>query len=158
MKRPFARSDFQAVVKSALRPLASGETPESAQQSGERLISNRADGSSAKHKRSGNLPGTSRRLESAFSVARRSFGSKGATVARSPQRHHAANGKAVDIVKLSRDQIIASLEKGARRRTGLSAQVMLRRYRKGRLTDPSRITDLIALSNLLHKNDPILVG
>jgi hypothetical protein len=33
---------------------------------------------------------------------------------------------------------------------------MLRRYRHGRLVDPSRVTDLIALANLLRKNDPIL--
>jgi hypothetical protein len=57
---------------------------------------------------------------------------------------------------MSRNQIVESLEKGARQRTGLSARVMLRRYRHGRLADPSRVTDLIALSNLLRKNDPIL--
>jgi len=60
------------------------------------------------------------------------------------------------VVKMSRHQIVESLEKGARQRTGLSARVMLRRYRHGRLADPSRVTDLIALANLLRKNDPIL--
>jgi len=65
------------------------------------------------------------------------------------------NGKSI-IVKLSRDQILASLEAGAKARCGMSARVMLRRYHKGRLADPSRITDLIALSNLLRKNDPFL--
>lgn len=67
------------------------------------------------------------------------------------------NGKSI-IVKLSRDEILASLEQGARARCGLSARVMLRRYRTGQLADPSRVTDLIGLSHLLRKNDPILVG
>ena len=60
------------------------------------------------------------------------------------------------IIKLSRAQIVDSLEKGAQDRVGLSARVMLKRYRKGSLADPSRVGDLIALSNLLRKNDPIL--
>lgn len=69
----------------------------------------------------------------------------------------AANGSCV-VVRLSRTQIVDALEKGARDRIGLTARTMLRRYREGRLADPSRITDLIALSNLLRKNDPILAG
>jgi len=69
---------------------------------------------------------------------------------------HNGTGERSDIIKLTRGDIVASLEKGARQRTGLSARVMLRRYRDGRLSDPSRVTDLIALSNLLRKNDPIL--
>jgi hypothetical protein len=60
------------------------------------------------------------------------------------------------IVRVKRGDIVDSIEKGARQRTGLSAKVMLRRYRNGKLTDPCRVTDLIALSNLLRKNDPIL--
>ena len=59
------------------------------------------------------------------------------------------------VVKLSRVQIIDSLEKGARDRTGMSARTMLHRYRQGKLADPNGVTDLIALSNLLRKNDPI---
>ena len=72
--------------------------------------------------------------------------------------HHviSSNGDSCTIVKLSRAQIVDSLEKGARARIGLSARTMLRRYKNGRLPDPSRVTDLIALSNLLRKNDPIL--
>jgi hypothetical protein len=68
------------------------------------------------------------------------------------------NGSHSGVIRLSRHQIVESLEKGARRRTGLSARVMLRRYRGGRLADPCRVIDLVALSNLLRKNDPILVG
>ena len=65
-----------------------------------------------------------------------------------------ANG----VITLTREQIIESLEEGSRSRTGLSARVMLRRYREERLPDPGRVTDLIALSKLLRKNDPILAG
>jgi len=68
------------------------------------------------------------------------------------------NGDTDAIIRLSRAKIVESLEKGARQRTGLSARVMLRRYRDGRLADPCRVADLIALSNLHRKNDPILVG
>lgn len=68
-----------------------------------------------------------------------------------------SNGRA-DVVVLTRAEIVASLEKGARARTGLSAKAMFRKYRTGRLSDPGRITDLIALANLLRRNDPILAG
>jgi hypothetical protein len=77
-------------------------------------------------------------------------------------RHKAAGLRCIPgnggsaVVKLSRAQIVDSLEKGARDRTGMSARIMLRRYRQGKLTDPNGVTDLIALSNLLRKNDPIL--
>lgn len=70
-------------------------------------------------------------------------------------RRLSINGKCA-VVRLTRTQIVESLDKAARARIGLSARVMLRRYRQGKLADPSRVTDLIALSNLLRKNDPIL--
>jgi hypothetical protein len=75
----------------------------------------------------------------------------------SRRRGISANGEGPITVRLTRTEIIDSLEKAARARVGLSARVMLRRYREGRLPDPGRVTDLIALSNLLRKNDPILV-
>jgi hypothetical protein len=67
-----------------------------------------------------------------------------------------SNGNGCVVVKLTRAQIVDSLEKGARGSIGMSARTMLRRYRKGHLSDPSRVADLIALSNLLRKNDPML--
>jgi len=70
-------------------------------------------------------------------------------------RRTLGNGSSA-VVKLSRVQIVDFLEKGARDRTGMSARIMLRRYRQGKLTDPNGVIDLIALSNLLRKNDPIL--
>jgi hypothetical protein len=78
---------------------------------------------------------------------------------RSQQREAAHNGRSSNgkgIIVLSRDQIVDALETGAKQRTGLSARAMLRRYRYGRLPDPGSVADLIALSNLLRKNDPIL--
>ena len=67
----------------------------------------------------------------------------------------ASNGR-IRAVKLSRDQIVQTLELGARKRMGLSARVLLRRYRQGKLRNPTVVSDLIALSKLLRKNDPIL--
>jgi hypothetical protein len=66
------------------------------------------------------------------------------------------NVKASLIVKLSRSEIVDFLEKGARARMGMSAKSMLRRYRHGKLAHPNGVIDLIALSNLLRKDDPIL--
>jgi hypothetical protein len=74
-------------------------------------------------------------------------------------REAAANGSYNNgsrVVVLSRRQIVEMLDAAAKKRTGLSARVMLRRYRQGRLPDPSSVTDLVALANLLRKNDPIL--
>jgi transcriptional regulator with XRE-family HTH domain len=74
----------------------------------------------------------------------------------SPDIESTADSAWDDYIKLSRGEILNSLEKGARDRVGMSARLMLRRYRQGRLPDPSRVSDLVALSNLLRKNDPIL--
>jgi hypothetical protein len=71
------------------------------------------------------------------------------------RRSQASNGRTA-VVKLSRAEIVQSLELAARERTGLSARVLLRRYRLGKLQNPSAVSDLVALSNLLRKNDPIL--
>jgi len=57
-------------------------------------------------------------------------------------------------IKLSRAEIVERLEKGARQRCGVSARTLLRRYRHGKL-DRSPIADLLALSNLLRKSDPL---
>jgi hypothetical protein len=75
------------------------------------------------------------------------------------RKNNSGNGRAHNgpaIVSLTREQIVRPLEAAARERTGLSARVMLRRYRDGQLTDPHRVADLVALARLLSKNDPIL--
>lgn len=64
------------------------------------------------------------------------------------------NGHGAAIL-LSRAEIVERLEHGAKKRCGMSARVLLRRYHCGKLTNPSRVSDLISLSNLLRKNDPL---
>jgi len=59
------------------------------------------------------------------------------------------------IVKLSRDEILASLEAGARARCGMSARKLLRKHRENLLPDVGAVADLLALSYLLKKDDPI---
>lgn len=62
------------------------------------------------------------------------------------------NGKT--IIDISRDDIICRLEEGAKRRLGVSAMEMLRRYREDDLEDPGLVVDLIMLSKVLEKSDP----
>jgi hypothetical protein len=59
------------------------------------------------------------------------------------------------IVELSRDEIIDRIEKGAQRRLHKSAKDLVRYYRMGKLDDPGRVADLLALSDLLPDNDPL---
>jgi hypothetical protein len=58
------------------------------------------------------------------------------------------------VVTLTRREIVRRLEQGAQQRCGVSAQVLLRNYRSGKI-DRSTVADLLALSNLLRENDPI---
>jgi len=57
--------------------------------------------------------------------------------------------------ELSRDEIAALLEEGARRRLGISALEMVQMYRADTLDDPGAVRDLLALSRLLADNDPL---
>jgi hypothetical protein len=59
-------------------------------------------------------------------------------------------------VHLTREQIIARVERGAQRRLGVSAQEMLSAYRRGEVPDPGLIADLLMLIRLLPDNDPLL--
>ena len=68
------------------------------------------------------------------------------------QANIARNGG--EVVRLSRTEIIRKLETGARERCGLSARTLLRKCRAGKI-ERGAVADLLALSNLLRKNDPI---
>lgn len=67
-----------------------------------------------------------------------------------------ANGKN-GIEKLSRKQIIDILEINSRRRLGIGAKQLFQNYRNGKLEDPCEVADLIGLSRLLPKDDPLFV-
>lgn len=60
-------------------------------------------------------------------------------------------------VELSRDEIVAMLEDGARRRRGVTASQLIRDYRRRRLDDAGEVADLLALSYLLGDEDPLVV-
>ena len=60
-------------------------------------------------------------------------------------------------LELSREQIAARIEEGARRRLGLSANQMVQLFRDGALKDCGSIADLLSLAHLLEKDDPLFV-
>ena len=59
---------------------------------------------------------------------------------------------------LSREEIIGRLERGAQHRLRMSAEEMVQAYRKGRLSDPGCVADLLALAHLLDARDPLFVS
>ena len=67
--------------------------------------------------------------------------------------HQNGNGSAV--LRLTRNEILEQLERGARARRGVSARTLLRQHGRNRLQDPGAVADLLALSYLLEKSDPI---
>lgn len=59
----------------------------------------------------------------------------------------------IEIVELTRDDIVRRLEEGAQRRRGLSAAGLLRQYYAGTLEDPCSLADLLV--DLLEDDDPL---
>ena len=60
-----------------------------------------------------------------------------------------------DVVSLTRDQILEIIEREARKRLGLSARELFRRYARYTLDDPGAVSDLVILSRLLPKDDEL---
>ena len=60
-------------------------------------------------------------------------------------------------VTLSREEVLARINAGARKRLGMSGVAMLRAYRAGELDhdEGGGIIDLLALSDLLRRDDPV---
>jgi len=65
--------------------------------------------------------------------------------------------RAGEPLELTRDEIVARLDAEARRRRDMSAEDLVRAYRRGELTDPGRGADLLALASLLDPTDPLFV-
>jgi len=59
------------------------------------------------------------------------------------------------IAHYSRDEIVGELEREAHRRLGISAEQLFREYRNGQLQDIGAVADLIVISDLLGRDDPI---
>lgn len=62
------------------------------------------------------------------------------------------------VLQLSREEIVAQISAGAQQRLGISAEELLRGYSAGRLADPGRVADLLALARLLPDDDPLIVA
>jgi len=58
--------------------------------------------------------------------------------------------------EMTREEIIAALENGARTRLNVSAAELLRRFRQGELPDPGLVADLLVLADLLPDGGMIL--
>lgn len=61
-------------------------------------------------------------------------------------------------LELSRDEIVARLDAEARRRLDMSAEDLVRAYRRCELTDLGRVADILALASLLDPTDPLFVS
>ncbi|MBI4603658.1 MAG: hypothetical protein HY721_17025 [Planctomycetes bacterium] len=66
--------------------------------------------------------------------------------------------KAAPDRKLSRKQIVADLDRNARRRRGMTAKDLVEAYRAGTLYDPGEVADLLGLASLLGEDDPLYVA
>jgi hypothetical protein len=59
---------------------------------------------------------------------------------------------------LSREEIVARLESGAREQLDCDASEMIARWRAGALTDAGEVADLLILADLLGEDDPLFAG
>jgi len=57
--------------------------------------------------------------------------------------------------ELTRDEIIAEMERVAQQRRHLSAADVMRAYRSGTLEDAGELADVIVLATLLPADDPL---
>jgi hypothetical protein len=53
-------------------------------------------------------------------------------------------------VELSRQEILALIDEGARQRLGISGEKLLELYRRGQLRDLGEVADLLVLATLLE--------
>ncbi len=60
-------------------------------------------------------------------------------------------------IELTREEIVARIEQGAQRRKRMSAGDRVTAYRAGRLEDPGKVADLLALASLLPEEDTLFV-
>ena len=67
-------------------------------------------------------------------------------------------GKMAPVLELTREEIVARIERGARQRFRMSAEVLILAYREGRLRDCGKVADLLSLAHLLEKDDPLFAA
>lgn len=61
------------------------------------------------------------------------------------------------VLELTRDQIVARIERGAKQRLNLGVEDFIARYRDGRIEDSAAVADLVALAALLRDDDKLFV-
>jgi hypothetical protein len=61
-------------------------------------------------------------------------------------------------LELTRDEIVAEMERVAQARQGVSAAELVAAYRDGTLQDPGAIGDVLVLAGLLDPDDPYFAG
>ncbi|WP_206784226.1 hypothetical protein [Amycolatopsis sp. MtRt-6] len=59
-------------------------------------------------------------------------------------------------VQMTRNEIVAEIEKVTRARLGKSAAEVITSYREGRLADPGAVGDALVLADLLDPDDSLL--
>jgi hypothetical protein len=61
-------------------------------------------------------------------------------------------------LELTRDEIVAEMERVAAARRGVSAAQIVADYRAGTLQDPGQVGDVLVLAGLLDPADPYFAG
>lgn len=61
-------------------------------------------------------------------------------------------------LELTREEIVARIERLDRRRLKISAEELVSAYREGRLRDCGGVADALSLAHLLSKDDPLFVS
>jgi hypothetical protein len=61
------------------------------------------------------------------------------------------------LLDLNRDQIVTRIERGTKQRLCIGVQDFVTLYRAGRLPDPGKVADLVALAALLPDTDPFFL-
>jgi hypothetical protein len=60
--------------------------------------------------------------------------------------------------RLNRDEVIAQIDREARRRRNLSGAELMASFQAGTLREPGAVADLLVLADLLDEGDPFLRG
>ncbi len=61
-------------------------------------------------------------------------------------------------VTMTRDEIIAELDRESQRRLSMPAKNLFRLYREGELDDPGSVADLLILADLLPEDDALFAA
>jgi hypothetical protein len=63
--------------------------------------------------------------------------------------------ESVEVLELSRDEVVQQMDAAARRSLGMSGMAALQEFAHGRLEDPGEIAEILVLADLLADDDPV---